>query len=99
MFSIVIPSFNNVNYLKICLKSIEKNSKFNHEVIVNVNDGSDGTLEYIKSKKINLFILKLILVCVALLMKPLDYQHKNISFIHMMICISVLNGTKYYQRR
>ncbi len=48
MFSIIIPTFNNFNYLKLCIESIKKNSKFNHELIFHINDGSDGTLEYIK---------------------------------------------------
>ena len=53
MFSILIPTFNNFSYLKLCLNSIKKNSKFNHEIIVHVNDGSDGTLEYLKLNRIN----------------------------------------------
>ena len=48
MLSIIIPTFNNYNYLKLCLKSIKQNSKFNHEIIVHINDGSDGTLKFIK---------------------------------------------------
>ena len=48
MFSIIIPTFNNYNYLKLCLKSIKQNSKFKHEIIVHINDGSDGTLKFIK---------------------------------------------------
>lgn len=48
MFSILIPSFNNLDYLKICLKSIKKNSKFNHQIIIHANIGSDGTLDFIK---------------------------------------------------
>ena len=28
MFSIIIPTFNNLEYLKLCLGSLEKNSKF-----------------------------------------------------------------------
>ena len=50
MFSIIIPTFNNLEYLKLCIKSIKKNSKFNtHEIIPHVNDGSDGTLNYLKN--------------------------------------------------
>tara|TARA_B100000787_G_scaffold166054_1_gene150713 strand:+ start:517 stop:1404 length:888 start_codon:yes stop_codon:yes gene_type:complete len=50
MFSIIIPTFNNLEYLKFCINSIKKNSKFNtHEIIPHVNDGSDGTLEYLKN--------------------------------------------------
>ena len=48
MFSIIIPTFNNINYLKLCLKSIKKNSNHNHEIVIHVNEGIDGTLEYIK---------------------------------------------------
>ena len=52
MFSILIPTFNNINYLKLCIKSLNKNSKYNHEIIIHVNDGSDGTLDFVKEKKI-----------------------------------------------
>ena len=36
MFSVIIPTYNNLNYLKICLKSLEKNSKYNNEIIMTV---------------------------------------------------------------
>ena len=52
MFSIIIPTLNNVNYLKLCIDSIKKNSNFNHEIIVHVNQGTDGTLEYLNENKI-----------------------------------------------
>ena len=48
MFSILIPSYNNLNYLKLCIESLEKNSKFEHQIIIHVNEGSDGTLDYVK---------------------------------------------------
>ena len=53
MFSIIIPTFNNLKYLKLCLKSIRKNSKFDHEIIPHVNVGDDGTLEYLNEEKIS----------------------------------------------
>jgi len=53
MFSIIIPTFNNLDYLKLCLKSIKKNSKFDHEIIVFINEGRDGTLEYVKENNLN----------------------------------------------
>ena len=46
MFSIIIPTFNNLEYLKLCLLSIRKNSTYNHEVVLHINDGNDGTLKY-----------------------------------------------------
>ncbi len=49
MISIVIPTYNNLDYLKLCLKSLKKNSSFNHEIIIHINDGSDGTLNFIKT--------------------------------------------------
>ena len=52
MFSILIPSFNNLEYLKICIDSINKNSKYNHEIIVHVNIGNDGTIDYLKKNEI-----------------------------------------------
>ncbi len=52
MFSILIPSFNNINYLKLCIKSIKNNSKYDHQVIVHINEGTDGSLDYVKENKI-----------------------------------------------
>jgi len=52
MFSILIPTFNNIKYLKFCINSIKKNSKYNHEIIPHVNIGDDGTLEYLNKQKI-----------------------------------------------
>ena len=55
MFSIVIPTFNNLDYLKLCINSLKKNSKFNHQLIIYINDGSDGTYEFIKDNNIEYF--------------------------------------------
>ncbi len=52
MFSIIVPTFNNIEYLKILLNSLKKNSKFNNEIILHVNEGSDGTIEYVKENNI-----------------------------------------------
>ena len=52
MFSILIPTYNNLEYLKVCINSIKKNSKFNHQIIVHVNEGKDGTLDYIKDSNL-----------------------------------------------
>ncbi len=50
MFSILIPSWNNLGFLKLCIESIEKNSAYKHEILIHVNDGSDGTLEWVRQK-------------------------------------------------
>ena len=44
--SIIIPTYNNLNYLKFFLLSLKKNSTFEHEIILHINNGSDGTLDY-----------------------------------------------------
>ncbi len=48
MISILIPTYNNLDYLKLCIKSLKNNSKYDHELIFHINDGSDGTLKFIK---------------------------------------------------
>ena len=47
-FSIIIPSWNNLDYLKICINSIKKNSRFNHDINVHLNEGTDGSVDYLK---------------------------------------------------
>jgi len=50
-FSILIPTWNNLTFLRLCVESIRKNSYFKgHEILIHVNDGSDGTLEWVKSQ-------------------------------------------------
>jgi len=49
MFSIIIPTYNNFEYLKLCIKSLKKHSNYDHEIIFHINDGSDGTTDFIKN--------------------------------------------------
>jgi GT2 family glycosyltransferase len=51
-FSIVIPSWNNLAMLQLCLAAIEKNSTYKHQIIIHVNEGSDGTLEWVKTQQL-----------------------------------------------
>ena len=50
--SIIVPTFNNLTYLKCLIESIKENSIYNHELIIHINEGSDGTLDYIKQNNI-----------------------------------------------
>ena len=52
MFSIIIPTFNNLDYLKLCLKSLKKNSNYEHDIIIFINEGNDGTLTYVKDNNL-----------------------------------------------
>lgn len=53
VFSILIPSWNNLAYLKCCVESIRKNSAHYHQIIIHVNEGSDGTLDWVKSQQLD----------------------------------------------
>ena len=44
--SIIVPTYNNLSYLKFLLYSLKKNSSFNHDIVLHINDGTDGTLNY-----------------------------------------------------
>ena len=50
--SIIIPTYNNLKYLKYFIFSVNKNSKFKHQIILHINDGSDGTIEYANNNSI-----------------------------------------------
>lgn len=47
-FSIIIPSWNNLSYLKMCISSIRKHSHYSHQLIVHINEGIDGTKGWIE---------------------------------------------------
>jgi GT2 family glycosyltransferase len=47
VFSILIPSWNNLPYLQACVRSIRTYSSRYHEIIVHCNEGSDGTLDWL----------------------------------------------------
>src|SRR5882724_11086381 len=50
VFTILIPSWNNLPYLKLCIESIRKNSRLAHQLIVHINEGKDGTLDWVESQ-------------------------------------------------
>ena len=50
--SIIVPTYNNFNFLKFFISSLKDNSYYDHEIIVHINDGTDGTLDYVKKNKI-----------------------------------------------
>ena len=52
IFSILIPTWNNLSYLKTCIESIRKNSTFSHQIIVHVNEGADGTIDWLQQENI-----------------------------------------------
>ena len=51
-FSIVIPTFENSDYLNLCINSILKNSHFSHQIIVHINGYDEKTEKILLDKKI-----------------------------------------------
>jgi glycosyltransferase involved in cell wall biosynthesis len=50
-FTILIPTWNNLGFLQLCLKSLRKHSSLDHEIIILVNDGSDGSKEWVEQQQ------------------------------------------------
>jgi len=50
VFSIIIPSWNNLAFLQLCIGSIQKNSRFQHQIILHLNEGSDGSRAWAESQ-------------------------------------------------
>lgn len=48
--SILIPTWNNLEMLKLCVRSLETNSEVPQQVVLHINSGTDGTLEWAREK-------------------------------------------------
>ncbi len=47
VFSILIPSWNNLALLKTCVESLRKHSRYHHQIIVHLNEARDGSREWV----------------------------------------------------
>ena len=52
-FSIIVPTYNNLKYLELFIQGILENSNYEHQIIIHVNEGSDGTIDFLRKKKID----------------------------------------------
>jgi glycosyltransferase involved in cell wall biosynthesis len=52
-FSILIPTWNNLPYLQLCVDSLRRHSTYPHQLVIHVNDGSDGTMEWVEEQRID----------------------------------------------
>jgi GT2 family glycosyltransferase len=50
MLSILIPSWNNLPYLKLCIEKIRQHSSLEHQILVHVNQGTDGSLDWVRQQ-------------------------------------------------
>ena len=108
-FTILVPTYNNIDYLKILLFSLKKNSSFSHEIILHVNEGIDGTLDYVKNKNYkytysekNIGLCSAINTAVKLSTKKyLLYAHDDMYFcpewdLHLSNEVKKLNNDNFY---
>lgn len=51
IFSILVPSWNNLAYLQCAVESIRKNSRYKHQIVVHINEGKDGTEDWVLAQK------------------------------------------------
>lgn len=51
-YSILIPTWNNIELLKVCVKSIRKHSVYNFQILVYVNEGNDNTHQWLEKEGI-----------------------------------------------
>jgi GT2 family glycosyltransferase len=79
-FSIVIPSWNNLPYLQNCIHSIRKNSKYAHQIIVHINEGKDGSKEWVAEQNDIDY----------------TYSEKNIGVCYALNAARTLVQTKYF---
>ena len=45
-FSILIPTWNNLAFVQMCVRSLRENSAFPHQIILHINDGTAGTRDW-----------------------------------------------------
>ncbi len=83
LFSILIPSWNNLPFLQLCVESIKCHSAYNHQIIIHINEGSDGTLEWVRQQGFDYtFSEENIGVCLALNMMRTKVKTDYIVFLN-----------------
>lgn len=53
MFDIIIPTYNNLEELKLCLRGFEIQTCKEFKIFICVDGSTDGTLEYLRDNKLN----------------------------------------------
>ena len=110
MFSIIIPTLNNLDYLKLCIKSIKKNSKLKNEILVHVSeDLQKKTRIFLESENINYsYTEKNVGLCTAINVIADKASNEYLIYVHddMYFCpdweeplineIKSLNHNKFY---
>jgi GT2 family glycosyltransferase len=75
----MIPTWNNLEYLKLCVASIRAHSRFQHQLLVHINEGSDGSLAWVQSQGDVAY----------------TYSESNIGICHALNQLAALANTPY----
>ncbi len=78
-FSILIPSWNNLPYLTLCVNSIRQHSVVPFELIVHLNESNDGSKEWVEAQEDIAF----------------SYSQKNVGVCHAMNAMRDLASADY----
>ena len=83
MFSILIPTGNNLAYLRLVVQSIRRHSAHAHQIIVHVNDGSDGTREWVMQQQLDAtFSATNVGICLAVNEAAQLAEHDHIVYLN-----------------
>jgi GT2 family glycosyltransferase len=50
--SVIVPTWNNLEMLQLCVRSIRRHSQANVQIVVHVNERDDGTLDWVRQQGI-----------------------------------------------
>ena len=90
--TIIIPSYQNSSYLKLCIQSILKHSYFDHEIIVHLNSPDIESETFLnKEKYFSQSPIKILAYALLLIMRPQKVT-QILFYMLMMICIFYLSG-------
>jgi glycosyltransferase involved in cell wall biosynthesis len=51
LLTLLIPTWNNLDYLKLCIDSLRRHSSLPLQFVVHVNEGVDGTLDWVDGQQ------------------------------------------------
>ena len=52
-FTILIPTWNNLAFVRLCVQSIRRHSAFRHQIVLHVNEGADGTADWARGERLD----------------------------------------------
>lgn len=51
--SIIVPSWNNLQMLRLCVRSVRQHSELDFQLVVHANEATDGTLQWLRDEGID----------------------------------------------